>query len=106
MLARLIRANCALLAAHTNADVVGNRHLGDLASRLGLVDVRPIGRGRDPAPVSAASASWPTPDDPRATRAARSPTSCRRPRAGFSHPGTTTRPSPPSHCARAPVTAY
>lgn len=41
-LSRLIRANCALVAAHTNADVVETGTSGTLAKRLGLVNVRPI----------------------------------------------------------------
>jgi dinuclear metal center YbgI/SA1388 family protein len=42
VLARLIRGNCALLAAHTNADVVESGTSATLAERLGLVDVRPL----------------------------------------------------------------
>ncbi len=42
LLARLIRAGCALLAAHTNADVVGTGTSGMLAERLGVVDLAPI----------------------------------------------------------------
>lgn len=42
LLARLIRADCALLAAHTNADVVENGVSDMLAQRLGLVDTQPI----------------------------------------------------------------
>lgn len=42
VLARLIRANCALLAAHTNADVVSAGTSAVLADRLGLRDVRPL----------------------------------------------------------------
>src|SRR5215217_130603 len=41
-LARLIRANTALLAAHTNADVVETGTSAVLADALGLVDQRPI----------------------------------------------------------------
>ncbi len=63
VLTRLIRAECALLAAHTNADVVASGTSATLAARLGLVDARPLhpssdpgtglGRvGRLPAPVS------------------------------------------------------
>ena len=48
LLSRLIRANCALLAAHTNADVVENGVSAVLASRLGLVDVSPITAGQVP----------------------------------------------------------
>lgn len=48
LLARLIRANCALVAVHTNADVVERGTSGVLADRLGLVDVRPIVPGADP----------------------------------------------------------
>ncbi|MBX0298933.1 Nif3-like dinuclear metal center hexameric protein [Cryobacterium sp. 1639] len=63
LLARLIRADCAVLAAHTNADVVADGVSDVFAQRLGLTDVRPIttgstagtgiGRvGRLPEPVS------------------------------------------------------
>jgi dinuclear metal center YbgI/SA1388 family protein len=63
LLARLIRADCALLAAHTNADVVVDGVSDVFARRLGLTDVVPIttgsvagagiGRvGRLPEPVS------------------------------------------------------
>ena len=45
VLTRLIRADCALLAAHTNADVVESGTSGTLASRLGLRDVRPLEPG-------------------------------------------------------------
>ncbi|SFR78151.1 dinuclear metal center protein, YbgI/SA1388 family [Agromyces sp. CF514] len=42
ILSRLIRADCALVAAHTNADVVDRGTSAVLAERLGLVDARPI----------------------------------------------------------------
>jgi dinuclear metal center YbgI/SA1388 family protein len=42
VLTRLIRANCALIAAHTNADVVETGTSATFASALGLVDSRPI----------------------------------------------------------------
>ena len=42
LLARLIRADCALLAAHTNADVVETGTSAVLAARLGLVGVHPV----------------------------------------------------------------
>lgn len=42
VLARLIRAECALIAAHTNADVVETGTSAALAARLGLLDVQPI----------------------------------------------------------------
>jgi dinuclear metal center YbgI/SA1388 family protein len=42
LLARLIRNDCALIAAHTNADVVADGTSAVLADRLGLVDTRPI----------------------------------------------------------------
>jgi dinuclear metal center YbgI/SA1388 family protein len=45
VLARLIRANCALLTAHTNADVVESGTSGTLAARLGLIDVIPLVEG-------------------------------------------------------------
>ncbi|WP_162529566.1 Nif3-like dinuclear metal center hexameric protein, partial [Agromyces humi] len=49
LLARLIRGDCALVAAHTNADVVEQGTSAVLAARLGLVDVRPIVPGADPS---------------------------------------------------------
>ena len=49
LLARLIRADCALVAAHTNADVVERGTSAVMAARLGLVDVRPIVPGADAA---------------------------------------------------------
>jgi len=48
LLSRLIRANCALLAAHTNADVVADGVSDILAARLGLLDTRPIVEGAAP----------------------------------------------------------
>jgi len=41
-LTRLIRGNCALLAAHTNADVVETGTSASFAAKLGLLDVRPL----------------------------------------------------------------
>jgi dinuclear metal center YbgI/SA1388 family protein len=49
VLARLIRANTALIAAHTNADVVETGTSAVFAERLGLIDVSPI----VPAPSNA-----------------------------------------------------
>ncbi len=49
LLARLIRSGCALVAAHTNADIVERGTSAVLAARLGLVDVRPIVPSADPA---------------------------------------------------------
>ncbi len=46
LLARLIRSDCALVAAHTNADVVVDGTSAVLAARLGLTAVEPI----SPAP--------------------------------------------------------
>lgn len=48
LLSRLIRANCALLAAHTNADVVADGVSDIFAARLGLLDARPIAEGAVP----------------------------------------------------------
>lgn len=48
LLSRLIRANCALLAAHTNADIVSDGVSDIFASRLALTDVRPIVAGATP----------------------------------------------------------
>jgi dinuclear metal center YbgI/SA1388 family protein len=47
LLARLIRADCALVAAHTNADVVDAGTSGVLAARLGLRDTIPLDESRD-----------------------------------------------------------
>ncbi|MDQ1576681.1 MAG: hypothetical protein QOH55_1831, partial [Microbacteriaceae bacterium] len=49
LLARLIRADCALIAAHTNADIVADGVSAVIADRLGLVDALPIVAGTDPA---------------------------------------------------------
>lgn len=45
LIARLIRADCALIAAHTNADVVEAGTSAVLAERLGLLNSRPIVAG-------------------------------------------------------------
>ena len=42
LLAKLIRSDCALIAAHTNADVVAAGTSAVLAARLGLTGTRPI----------------------------------------------------------------
>jgi dinuclear metal center YbgI/SA1388 family protein len=42
VIARLIRGGSALLAAHTNADIVADGTSAVLASRLGIADFRPI----------------------------------------------------------------
>lgn len=42
MLARLIRGGCALVAVHTNADIVATGTSAVIADRLGLTRVRPI----------------------------------------------------------------
>lgn len=42
VLTRLIRAHCALIAAHTNADVVESGTSAVLAERIGLIDLQPI----------------------------------------------------------------
>lgn len=47
MIARLIRADCALLAAHTNADVVETGTSAVFAERLRLRGVRPIVPGAE-----------------------------------------------------------
>ncbi|SEC19183.1 dinuclear metal center protein, YbgI/SA1388 family [Paramicrobacterium humi] len=44
---RLIRGGCALLAAHTNADVVDEGTSAALANALGLTDVEPIAEARN-----------------------------------------------------------
>ncbi|WP_104134732.1 MULTISPECIES: Nif3-like dinuclear metal center hexameric protein [unclassified Cryobacterium] len=45
LLSRLIRADCALLAAHTNADVVADGVSDVIAMRLGLIAALPIMNG-------------------------------------------------------------
>jgi len=49
VLAKLIRGGCALVAAHTNADVVETGTSAVLAAHLGLVDARPITAGATPS---------------------------------------------------------
>ena len=49
VLARLIRAGCALIAAHTNADIVETGTSAVFAERLGLRDVVPIVPSKDNA---------------------------------------------------------
>lgn len=48
VLGRLIRAGSALIAAHTNADVVARGTSAVLAERLGLLETLPIEPGADP----------------------------------------------------------
>lgn len=48
VLGRLIRGGSALIAAHTNADIVSRGTSAVLAERLGLLDVRPIEAATDP----------------------------------------------------------
>jgi len=48
VLGRLIRGGSALIAAHTNADVVARGTSAVLAERLGLLDTRPLEPGSDP----------------------------------------------------------
>ncbi|MFP7760596.1 Nif3-like dinuclear metal center hexameric protein [Marisediminicola sp. LYQ85] len=45
LLSRLIRAECAVVAAHTNADVVETGTSATLAALLGLLDARPLVAG-------------------------------------------------------------
>lgn len=49
VLAKLIRSDCALIAAHTNADVVETGTSAAFAAKLGLLHARPIVPGLDPA---------------------------------------------------------
>lgn len=49
VIGRLLRGGSALIAAHTNADIVARGTSAILAERLGLVDTRPIEAGPDPA---------------------------------------------------------
>lgn len=48
VLSRLIKADCALVAAHTNADVVATGTSAVFAAKLGLVEQRPIEPGVNP----------------------------------------------------------
>jgi dinuclear metal center YbgI/SA1388 family protein len=48
VLGRLIRGGSALIAAHTNADVVARGTSAVLAERLGLLDTRPLEPASDP----------------------------------------------------------
>jgi dinuclear metal center YbgI/SA1388 family protein len=48
LLAALIRSRCALLAAHTNADIVDDGTSSALAKRLGLAEQEPIVAGERP----------------------------------------------------------
>ena len=49
VLATLVRGGAALVAAHTNADVVTTGTSAVLADRLGLTDQRPLEPGADPS---------------------------------------------------------
>jgi len=49
IIGELIRSRCALLAAHTNADVVARGTSAILADRLGLLEAVPIVPGDDPS---------------------------------------------------------
>jgi dinuclear metal center YbgI/SA1388 family protein len=49
VIARLIRGGCALVAAHTNADIVARGTSAVLAERLGVAGTRPIVPGADAA---------------------------------------------------------
>lgn len=49
VLATLVRGGAALVAAHTNADVVTTGTSAVLAERLGLTDQRPLEPGADPS---------------------------------------------------------
>lgn len=49
VLGRLIRGGAALIAAHTNADVVTRGTSAVLAERLGLLDTRPLEPASDPS---------------------------------------------------------
>jgi dinuclear metal center YbgI/SA1388 family protein len=49
VIARLIRGGCALVAAHTNADIVARGTSAVLAEKLGLLETRPVVPAADPA---------------------------------------------------------
>ncbi len=71
VLGRLIRGGAALIAAHTNADIVAHGTSAVLAERLGLLDTRPLEPGRAAASAHHARA---------ACAARRRPPACHRPR--------------------------
>lgn len=48
LLAKLIRGGCALVAAHTNADIVERGTSAVMAEKLGLLDTRPITPSSNP----------------------------------------------------------
>ena len=52
LLARLVRGECALIAAHTNADVPEGGVSDEIARRLGLLDAEPIVPAATVAPTS------------------------------------------------------
>lgn len=66
LLASLIRGNCALLAAHTNADAPENGVSDVLAERLGLQERVPIVAGDDPAAGIGRVGRLPAPETLRA----------------------------------------
>ena len=90
LLARLIRADCALLAAHTNADVVADGVSAVLADRLGLVDAAPIVPGADGVTGIGRVGTLAEPDHARAPRPRSSPNCCRPPPAACASRATTT----------------
>ncbi|NEM90305.1 Nif3-like dinuclear metal center hexameric protein [Galbitalea soli] len=61
VLGRLIRGGCALLAAHTNADVVETGTSATLAEALGIRDARPLVPQTDPARGIGRVGTLPTP---------------------------------------------
>jgi dinuclear metal center YbgI/SA1388 family protein len=61
VLARLIRGDCALIAAHTNADVVETGTSATLAARLGLTDIHPLVAGQAPEHGIGRAGTLPTP---------------------------------------------
>ena len=77
VIARLIRGGCALVAAHTNADIVARGTSAVLAERLGLIDTRPIVPGDGPGPRTRAGRTARHADHARSAG-----TIARRPAAG------------------------
>ncbi|GAA2222351.1 Nif3-like dinuclear metal center hexameric protein [Herbiconiux moechotypicola] len=61
LLATLIRARCALIAAHTNADIVDDGTSAVIAARLGLIDVQPLIQGARPGTGLGRSGRLPEP---------------------------------------------
>ncbi|GAA3338542.1 hypothetical protein GCM10017714_10200 [Curtobacterium pusillum] len=103
VLTTLVRGGTALVAAHTNADVVTTGTSAVLADRLGLTDQSPLEPGRTPRRASVASARWPN-RPPSERSPGRSSTSSQGPPRGSGSPVTSTSRSARSRSAPARAT--